>query len=73
MNMMRKNKFILEVDTSLINERDYKILMKRWSFDGEKNCSFKEIGETFGLSHQRISQIMKTTNNKLKIKIKKTF
>ena len=46
--------------------REAQILRLRFGFDGEKERSLQEIGEEFGISHERVRQLLRQAFNRLK-------
>jgi len=46
--------------------REAKILRLRFGFDGEKERSLQEIGAEFGISHERVRQLLRQAFNRLK-------
>ena len=46
--------------------REAQILRLRFGFDGEKERSLQEIGDEFGISHERVRQLLSQAFNRLK-------
>jgi RNA polymerase sigma factor (sigma-70 family) len=46
--------------------REAQMLRLRFGFDGEKERSLQEIGEAFGISHERVRQLLRQAFNRLK-------
>ena len=42
------------------------MLRLRFGFDGEKERSLQEIGDAFGISHERVRQLLSQAFNRLK-------
>ena len=51
---------------SALPAREAKILRLRFGFDGEKERSLQEIGEEFGISHERVRQLLSQAFHRLK-------
>ena len=51
---------------SALPSREAKILRLRFGFDGEKERSLQEIGDEFGISHERVRQLLSQAFNRLK-------
>jgi len=46
--------------------REAQMLRLRFGFDGEQERSLQEIGEEFGISHERVRQLLRQAFNRLK-------
>ena len=51
---------------SALPSREAQILRLRFGFDGEKERSLQEIGDEFGISHERVRQLLSQAFNRLK-------
>jgi RNA polymerase primary sigma factor len=51
---------------SALPSREAKILRLRFGFDGEKERGLQEIGDEFGISHERVRQLLSQAFNRLK-------
>jgi RNA polymerase sigma factor (sigma-70 family) len=56
----------LDLAQAKINDRDREILIRRFGLDGSKPLTLGEIGNSFGISRERVRQIIQEVIQKMR-------